>query len=82
MLGTIVLILAAILGFFQIPAWFVIPVVIANNFIGMHTPVDRMSRVKEMGVSYWRFFFTNIPLVAVLTFLIYGIGFGVGLFFD
>ncbi len=75
MLGTVTIIALLALGFNQAPAYFVLPLAIVNNFIGIHTPRRRWLDMKHIGVSYWRFFFTNFPLIALLSFLLYGIGY-------
>lgn len=79
MLGTASLIATGVLGYMHAPIWAIGPLVIVNNFIAMHTPPNRLARLREMGVGYWRFFLTNIPLIALLTAAIYGVGYGVGL---
>ena len=81
MLGTLSLVAAGVLGFLNVKVWWIVPLIILNNFIGMHTPPERMERLREMGASYWGFFFTNIPLIALLTAAIYGAGYGIGLLF-
>jgi hypothetical protein len=42
----------------------------------MHTPPERIERLREMGVDYWSFFFTNFPLIAGISFGFYGVGYG------
>ena len=82
MLGTATLVATGVLGFYHAPIWAIIPIAIVNNFIGMHSPPERLDRLRDMGVSYWSFFLSNLPLIAIFTIAIYGTGYGVGLFFD
>ncbi len=81
MLGTLSLGAAAALGFFHVPVWWIAPLMILNNFIGMHAPPERMERLREMGASYWGFFFANLPLISLLTGAVYGVGYLAGLLF-
>ena len=76
MLGTVTLIALLALGFNQVPAYFVLPLAVVVNLIGMHTPRTRWLNVKEMGMSYPHFFLSCLPLNAAFSFLLYGIGYG------
>jgi len=78
MLGTLTLGATAALGFFHMPFWSILPLVLVNNFIGIHTPPQRLLRLREMGVSYWSFFVKNLPLIAALTSAVYGLGYAIG----
>ena len=78
MIGTLSLVAAFALGFLHFPIWWIVPLAILNNFIGMHTPPERMTAIKEMGVGNWRFFVTNLPLIALFTVLVYGLGYVIG----
>jgi hypothetical protein len=76
MIATLSLVTALIFGLLQLPFWFVLPLAVISNFIGMHTPPERIERLREMGVGYWSFFFTNFPLIACISFGFYGVGYG------
>jgi len=81
MIANASLIALMVFGFKHLPVWWIIPLIILNNFIGMHTPPERMQYLKEMGASYWGFFFTNLPLMTIFGIVLYGAGYGIGLFF-
>lgn len=75
MIGTVLIGAAFLLGFWEVPMWWIVPVALASNFVGIHTPPERVQMLRERGVSYWRFFFSNLPLISLVTAAFYGGGY-------
>jgi hypothetical protein len=79
-IGTLSLIALIALGFMQYSTWFAVPLAVVNTFIGMHTPPERVERLREMGESYWGSLLSSLPLQALLAAVLYGLGFGANKF--
>lgn len=75
MLGTVLLIGMAVLGYFQITPWVLLPGAIAASFLGLHYPPGKAEMAKERGM-YWQVFMSSLPLQAALVAVLYGVGWG------
>ena len=74
MLGTISLIVCIILGALRIPIWWIMPIAIANGFIGLHFPQGKATALIARG-QYWQTYLYSFPLQAVLAAVLYGVGY-------
>lgn len=75
MLGTVLLIGMAVLGYFQITAWVLVPGAVAASFMGLHYPPGKAEVAKQRGF-YWQVLLSSLPLQAALVSILYGAGWG------
>jgi hypothetical protein len=60
-LGTVSLAGLLAIGAYALPAWLIIPMAVANTFIGMHFPPEKAAMARARGL-YTRILLTSFPL--------------------
>jgi hypothetical protein len=80
-LGTVSLVSLVAIGAYALPAWLIIPMAVANTFIGMHFPAEKAAMARAGGV-YTRILLSSFPLQLAFAALCYGIGWGMGWLFS
>lgn len=80
-LGTFSLVGLVAIGAYALPAWLIIPMAVANTFIGMHFPPEKAAMARARGL-YTRILLSSFPLQAAFAALFYGIGRGIGWLFS
>lgn len=76
MLGTVLLIGMAVLGYFEITPWVLVPGAIIASFLGLHYPTGKAEAIKQRGI-YWQVLMSSLPLQAALVSVLYGLGWGI-----
>ena len=75
MLGTIALIVILIAGYLELSFWCLVPAAIINAFLGLHFPHGKAQFLQAQG-QYWRTYFASLPLQALFTAAVFGVGYG------
>jgi len=75
MIGTLLIIGIAVLGYLNFSLWIIVIAAIIATFIGIHHNPTKAEMAKVRGF-YWRLYLSTLPLQGAFMAAFYGIGWG------